>query len=98
VIDDISRLRLVVAVPEEDAGGIVKGAKVEFKVPAYPQRTYSGTVARLSHTLDQKTRTMAVEMDATNRDGSLAPGMYPQVKWPVRQNKASLFAPKTSVL
>lgn len=98
VIDDISHLRLVVAVPEEDAGGIVKGAKVEFKVPAYPQRTYSGTVARLSHTLDQKTRTMAVEMDVANRDGSLAPGMYPQVKWPVRQSKASLFAPKTSVV
>ena len=98
VIDDISHLRLVVAVPEEDAGGIVKGAKVEFKVPAYPQRTYSGTVARLSHTLDPKTRTMAVEMDVANRDGSLAPGMYPQVKWPVRQNKTSLFAPKTSVV
>jgi len=97
-IEQVSHLRLVVAVPEEDTGGIVKGAKVEFKVPAYPERTFSGTVARLSHVLDQKTRTMAVEMDVLNRDGALAPGMYPQVKWPVRRAKASLMAPKTSVV
>ena len=97
-LDDISRLRLVVAVSEEYTGGIANGAKVEFKVPAYPQRTYSGTVARLSHTLDPKTRTMAVEMDVPNRDGSLAPGMYPEVKWPVRQAKASMLAPKTAVV
>ena len=48
--------------PEEDVGGIVHGAKVAFQVPAYPERTYSGTVARISHALE-KTRTMAVELD-----------------------------------
>ena len=63
VIQQVSRLRLVVAVPEEDVGGIVPGAKVAFQVPAYPERTYSGTVARISHALDPKTRTMAVELD-----------------------------------
>lgn len=98
VLDDIARLRLVVAVPEEDAGGIVHGARVEFRVPAYPERSYSGTVARLSHALDEKTRTMAVELDVFNRDGSLSPGMYPSVKWPVRRSKPSLWAPKTSVV
>ena len=36
VIQDVSHLRLVVAVPEEDVGGIVQGARVEFRVPAYP--------------------------------------------------------------
>jgi len=33
-----------------------------------------------------------------NRDGSLAPGMYPAVKWPVRRAQPSLFVPKTSVV
>ena len=40
---------------------------------------------RISHALDQRTRTMAVELDVMNCDGSLAPGMYPTVKWPVRR-------------
>ena len=33
-----------------------------------------------------------------NRDGSLAPGMYPTVKWPVRRSRPALFVPKTSVV
>ena len=62
-IQQISQLRLVVAVPEEYVGGIVEGTKLAFQVPAYPERTYSGTLARVSHALDKGTRTMAVELD-----------------------------------
>ncbi len=98
VIQQVSHLRLVVPVPEEDVGGIAHGASVPFQVPAYPERTYSGTIARIAHALDQKTRTMAVELDVMNRDGSLAPGMYPTVKWPVRRARPALFVPKTSVV
>jgi membrane fusion protein (multidrug efflux system) len=98
VIQQVSHLRLVVAVPEEDIGGIAVGAKVEFRVPAYPERTYSGSVARVAHALDPKTRTMPVELDVVNRDDSLSPGMYPTVKWPVRRSRPALFVPKTSVV
>jgi membrane fusion protein (multidrug efflux system) len=97
-IQQVSRLRLVVPVPEEDVSGIVNGANVPFQVPAWPERSYPGTIARISHTLDQKTRTMAVELDIANRDGSLAPGMYPILKWPVRRTRPSLFVPKTSIV
>ena len=98
MIQQVSQLRLVVPVPEEDVSGIVNGASVPFQVPAWPERNYSGTIARMAHVLDQKTRTMAIELDVTNRDGSLAPGMYPTVKWPVRRARPSLFVPKTSVV
>lgn len=98
VIQQVSHLRLVVPVPEENVGGIMHGATVPFQVPAWPERSYTGAIARISHALDQKTRTMAVELDVLNRDGSLAPGMYPTVKWPVRQSHAALWAPKTSVV
>jgi len=98
VIQQVSHLRLIVAVPEQDIGGIVAGAKVEFKVPAFPERTYAGAVARVAHALDLKTRTMPVELDVLNRDGSLSPGMYPSVKWPIRRARPSLLVPKTSVV
>jgi len=88
----------VVPVPEEDVSGITAGANVPFAVPAWPERTFSGTIARISRALDQKTRSMAVELDVMNRDGALAPGMYSAVKWPVRRARPSLFAPKTSVV
>jgi RND family efflux transporter MFP subunit len=98
VVQEVTRLRLVVAVPEQNVGEIEKGAQVEFHVPAFPQRIYSGGVARIAHALDEKTRTMAVEMDVFNRDGSLSPGMYPSVKWPVKREKPSLVVPKTCVV
>jgi RND family efflux transporter MFP subunit len=98
VIEQVSHLRLVAPVPEEDVSGIVRGAAVPFQVPAWPERTFSGTIARIPHSLDPKTRTMPVELDVVNRDGALAPGMYPTVKWPVRRARAALFAPKTSVV
>jgi membrane fusion protein, multidrug efflux system len=98
VVQDVSHLRLVVPVPEEDVSGIVKGASVSFQVPAWPERTFSGTLSRISRVLDSKTRTMPVELDVMNRDGSLAPGMFPTVKWPVRRSRPALFVPKTSVV
>jgi RND family efflux transporter MFP subunit len=98
VVQQISHLRLVAAVPEEDVAGIVPGGHVEFKVPAHPERTYSGTVARIAHALDPKTRTMPVELDVVNRDGSLSPGMYPTVKWPVRRAHPALMVPRTAVV
>ena len=97
-IDQVSRLRLVVPVPEEYVAGIVSGASVPFEVPAWPERIYAGKVARISHALDVKTRTMAVELDVMNADRSLAPGMFPAVKWPVRRNKPALFVPRSSVV
>jgi RND family efflux transporter MFP subunit len=98
VIQQIARLRLVVPVPEEDVAGIMQGGAVSFQVPAFPDRAYSGTVARSAHALDPKNRTMPVELDVLNRDGSLAPGMYPSVKWPVRSGRTALYVPQSSVV
>ena len=98
ILQQIQHLRVVVPVPEEDVGQIARGASVDFTVPAYPRRTYSGKIARIAHSLDVKTRTMPVELDVFNHDGTLAPGMYPSVRWPVRGTKPVLFVPKTSVV
>ena len=98
VLQQVSRLRLVVAVPEENVGGIVRGATVSFGVPAYPTRTFSGTVARIPPGLDVKTRTMPVELDVLNGGQVLGPGMYSTVHWPVRSSEPALFVPKTAVV
>ncbi len=91
------RLRLVVPVPEAYIAGVAPGGAIPFAVPAYPGRMFSGTVARLAHAVDVKTRTMAVELDVDNADGLLAPGTFCQVQWPVRRPQPSLFVPSTSI-
>jgi RND family efflux transporter MFP subunit len=97
-VQQLSTLRLVVSVPEESVGGVVRDASVTFSVPAYPGRTFSGKVTRFAQALDPKTRSMPVELDVINKDQMLAPGMYPTVRWPVRSSDQALFVPKTSVV
>ena len=91
------RLRLVVPVPETYTAGVQEGATMSFTVPAYPGRAFSGSVARIAHAVDVKTRTMAVELDVMNRDGTLPPGSFCQVEWPVHRPAPSLFVPSGSV-
>ena len=92
-----SRLRLVVPVPEAYTAEIKRGTEIPFSVAAYPGRTWSGTVARIAQAVDVSTRTMAVELDVTNKDGRLAPGTFCQVRWPIRRTTPSMFVPSSSV-
>jgi membrane fusion protein, multidrug efflux system len=96
-LHQLSRLRLVVAVPEALVGAIVKGAAVTFTVPAYPGETFTGVVGPIAPDLDPKTRTMAVELTVRNADSRLGAGMYPEVRWPVRRPQPSFLVPPTSV-
>ena len=96
-LETVNRLRLVVPVPEADVGGIVRGARVPFSVPAYPNATFHGTVSRIAHSIDAKTRSMAVELEVSNSDGRLAAGMYPTVTWPVRESRPALLVPPSSI-
>ncbi len=97
-LEQVSRLRLVIAVPEGVVGGIVEGAKISFAVPAFPGEEFSGVIRRIAHSLEEKTRSMAVELDVDNSDLRLAPGMYPEVTWPVRKPRPSLLVPPSSVV
>ncbi len=97
-LHQISRLRLVVAVPEALVGAMVKGARVAFTVPAYPGETFYGVLNLMAHDLDEKTRSMAAELDVKNPDLRLSAGMYPEVQWPVRRPQPSLLVPPTSIV
>jgi membrane fusion protein, multidrug efflux system len=84
-LEQVSRLRLVLAVPESEIRSFPVGLKVTFSVPSWPGRTFSGMVARSSRSLDPKSRTMPVEADVVNADGALAPGMYAEVALPAKK-------------
>jgi len=97
-IEQVSRLRLTVPVPETYVGTIVKGTRVDFRVSAFPDQTFQGVIARPAHTLDMKTRSMLVELEVTNPKLTLASGMFAEVQWPVSRAGTSLFVPTTAVV
>jgi membrane fusion protein (multidrug efflux system) len=97
-LQETAKLRLVVAVPEIAAGSLPENGTLTFSVPAYPGVPFTGKVARNAHALDAKTRSMPVELDVDNADGRLAPGMFPEVQWPMKRAGPSLFVPPTAVV
>lgn len=96
-IQQKNRLRLVVAVPEDSISGLHEGKSIPFTVPAFVSKTFYGTVARLGHALDEKTRTMPVELDVQNVSGELEPGMFATVSWNTRRPYETVFLPTSAV-
>ena len=68
-------VRVVVAVPEADAGLVKDKVKTKVIVPALGA-TIDGTIARSSWSLDVSSRTLRAEIELPNADKGLRPGMY----------------------
>lgn len=94
---DVKRLRLVIPVPAADAQGIKVGQMVPYTVPSSPGRRFEAPIARVADALDERTRTMAVELEVPNADGRLSAGAYVTVEWPVRRSYPTLQVPTTAV-
>ncbi len=96
-IESVGRLRVVVPVPEAYVAGVREGQQVSFRVPAYPERSYHAPIARISHDINQNTRTMQVELDFHNAEAQITPGSFANVEWPIQRTYATLFLPASAV-
>lgn len=97
-VKQLDLLRIVAPVPEVDSAGVIVGSQVPFTVSSFPGRKFTGTVARISNSLDKATRTMPVELNYPNPDYSVLPGMFCKVYWPTRRRDTSLFVPVSAVV
>ena len=74
-----TRCGFMCAVPEIYAAELKDGMKATLELPEYPDRKFDATIATTSHAIDQKSRTLLVELLADNKDGLLAPGAFARV-------------------
>jgi RND family efflux transporter MFP subunit len=93
---EISKLRLVLPIPESLAAQIHLGEAVKVRVQALDQ-DIEGQVSRFADSLDRQTRTMETEIDFRNRDGRLIPGMYAETQVALREKKDALTVPLEAV-
>jgi membrane fusion protein (multidrug efflux system) len=96
-IENLTRLRVVVPVPEAYVAGVREGQQATFSVPAYPGRTFSAPIARISHDINKETRTMQVELDFDNGDAQVTPRTFANVEWPIQRAYPTLFVPATAI-
>ncbi|MCB1230025.1 MAG: efflux RND transporter periplasmic adaptor subunit [Verrucomicrobiae bacterium] len=75
-IADLSEVWVKLDAYESDLQWVRYGQPVTFEAEALPGRTFEGTVAFLSPSLDPQTRTVKVRVNAANPDGALKPGMF----------------------
>jgi RND family efflux transporter MFP subunit len=95
-IAEVSTLRLRLPVPETIAPFVRDGDSATIRIDALG-RTILGKVTRSTGALDAATRSMQVEVDVPNADGSLTPGMYAQVTLNVKRAGDALVVPIQAV-
>jgi HlyD family secretion protein len=82
---DLGRMRVWAAVNEADIADVHVGQKATFKVDAYRDQTFKGTVAqiRLDAGMAASVVTYGVVVDADNPDGKLLPYMTAKLQFEV---------------
>jgi HlyD family secretion protein len=77
IAEDLSKMKIELAVDEADIGQVREGQAVSFTADAFPNRRFAGTVdqVRLSATTTSNVVTYPVVVTVDNSDGTLLPGL-----------------------
>lgn len=75
-IGDLSRVWLVANVREADAPLMHRGAEVEVRVLALPDRVFKATITYVAPSIDPNTHRLAVRAEVSNPDELLKPEMF----------------------
>lgn len=97
VVARIDRVRVLVDVPEPDVPSIDRGDRAVLEIAALPGRLFPGEITRFAGALDPASRTMRTEVDFSNPDGALRPGMYGALAIDVEAHPAALTVPEGAV-
>jgi len=73
---DVSRLWVLVDVPEMRLGTLVVGSTARLSLAPFPGVSFDGAVSFISADLNEATRTVQVRVEVDNADGRLRPGMF----------------------
>ena len=97
-VADIHKMRIYVPVPESYAASLKDGMKATLDLPEYPDRKFEATISTTSHAIDQKSRTLLVELIADNKDGALSPGAFARVHFDIPPDPNAMRLPASALL
>jgi RND family efflux transporter MFP subunit len=91
-------LEIVVQADEGLLGQLQPGQVANVSVEAYPKDAFSGTVKGIAPVLDPRTRSVAVQVEISDPQGKLKPGMFTQLGIQTGTRQAALIVPRDAVL
>ena len=97
-IADVSAVWVLADVFERDIAQVKVGQKVRLAINAYPEKSFTGTVAYIYPMLKAETRTVPVRIELANPGGLLKPAMYASVELAVGARDRVLTVPVSAVI
>src|SRR5438445_5742137 len=95
---DFSTVRIDVAIPDTEAPFVKKDLPVKVTMDELPGRTSKGAITRFAYALDESTKTMATEIEISNRDLALRPGMWASVEIELKKKENALLIPAEALV
>jgi len=96
-IEDMSRVRVQVNVPQAYAAQTLPGVSATVSVPEASARAVAATVTRIAESVDAKNRTMLAEIELENGARRFQPGSYAQVTLTTSQNHSEWTIPTNTL-
>jgi RND family efflux transporter MFP subunit len=97
-IAQTATLRTYVNVPQGSVSAVHVGQTAALTLSDIPGRTFSGNVARMARALDPSSRTMLVEVDVPNADGTLLAGSFADVELIGSRANPPIVVPASSLV
>ena len=99
IAQDLTHMQVSASIDESDIGRIQAGQVVSFRVDAYPQETFRGTVkqVRLDAKTEQNVVSYTTMIDVPNEDLRLKPGMTANVTVQIAANENVLRVPNAAL-
>ncbi|MDY7537453.1 efflux RND transporter periplasmic adaptor subunit [Undibacterium sp. 5I1] len=98
VISDLSKLWVLIDVPERYIASIHPGQKMAMSFDAYPDQLFDATVDRVGLALDPNTRRIQVRGVLSNHDQKLRPEMFARISFLSDSDKKAIKVPNTSLI
>ena len=97
-VSDVHQMRIYVPVPENYAAEMKDGMKATLQLPEYPDRKFDATIDTSAHAIDQKSRTLLVELLADNKDDALFPGAFTRVHFQIPPDANAVLVPASALI
>jgi multidrug efflux pump subunit AcrA (membrane-fusion protein) len=91
-------LRIQIDIPEQAIPEVRVGQSVSVKTSAWPDRNFSGRIARIAPNVSATSRTLTVEAEIDNSGGALKPGQFATVRILQERAEPAVLVPARAVV
>ncbi|MCP5152909.1 MAG: efflux RND transporter periplasmic adaptor subunit [Ectothiorhodospiraceae bacterium] len=97
-LDDIDPIKVDFRVPERALSQVRTGQRIEVRIDALPDRTFTGEVYAIAPRVDVAGRALSLRARLPNPDGQLRPGLFARVDLVVDRREAALVVPEQAIV